>query len=285
MYAALLKNRLVLAVQEASQVINQKKKLNYEKYLCPRCHKQVILIISENKNAFFKHLIHYQQQQGEKEEHHNSKMLIKSAFTAAGFNAKVEIPLASGKIRADILISDKLAIEVQCAPLSSKEFYHRHHLYQSIQVLDLWIVGKRHFLKNKIRQTQLIYFRKNKQWGDYYLEVDIKREILVLKYNVQIEPLTSRVKFQRQTFGLNEKGIEKLWNFEPILKSYSIDPKVQKEYLQKQIQRKTKKGLQYAELLYQHQKTLNDLPESLFRTWRLPGQKDILINLLTKKSN
>ncbi len=67
----------------------------------------MILIVSEQKAAFFKHISSYGSALGEKEEHHLSKMLLKSALTAAGFNAQVEIPLADGQLRADVLASKK----------------------------------------------------------------------------------------------------------------------------------------------------------------------------------
>ena len=53
-------------------------------------------------------------------------------MTAAGFPAEVEIPLAEGQLRADVLATAKLAFEVQCAPLSQQEFNHRHQLYQKL---------------------------------------------------------------------------------------------------------------------------------------------------------
>lgn len=105
MYAAMLNKKLVLAVSEAYLVNSKQKKLNQEIYRCPHCNKKVILIMSERKAAFFKHLINYNNLMGEKEEHHQSKMLLKSALTAAGFDATVEVPLAEGQLRADVLVS------------------------------------------------------------------------------------------------------------------------------------------------------------------------------------
>lgn len=162
MYAAMLNKGLVLAVNEAYLVNSNQKKLNQDFYRCPHCNKKVILIMSERKAAFFKHLISYNNLMGEKEEHHQSKMLLKSALTAAGFNAAVEMPLADGQLRADVLVSKKLAFEAQCAPLNKNEFRHRHALYHKIGVTDIWIVGKRHYLKKRLKQTQLIFLGKIK---------------------------------------------------------------------------------------------------------------------------
>lgn len=284
MYAALLNKKLVLAVEEANLVCQKVKELNGEDYRCPHCQKKVILIISQSKAAFFKHWIHYEEGQGEKEEHHQSKMLLKTAFTAAGFNAQTEVPLASGQLRADVLISKALALEVQCAPLSLAEFNHRHHLYQNIDIVDLWIVGHRHYLKKNLKKTQLIFFRHNKLWENYYLEVIPKRQLLRLKYNVLQEPITNKLIYQTAIFKLDEEGIKYFWQFKPLLKNYSLNEEEQKKYFYRQIQQKTKKGLAWAEALYKSRMTMKDLPDTLFKVWRNPGEVDSIMQYLQEKS-
>lgn len=283
MYAAFLNKKLVLAVNEARLIRNKIKNINEEKYLCPRCHKRVILIMSQNKIAFFKHLLHYNKTAGEKEEHRNAKLLLKSAFTAAGLVAKTEVPLAAGQLRSDVLVSRKLALEVQCAPLSKQEFVHRHQLYKKIKILDLWIVGSRHYLTKKIKTGQLIFFRKNERWQDYYLEIDVKKNILRLKYNIKQAPISRLIVYQIATFTLDENGIKNFWQYHPNNKQYSPHPVSQKRYLQKQIKQKTKFGLMVATQMYQLGIKIDDLPESVFNTWRIPGELDQISQYLKNK--
>nr|WP_240409220.1 competence protein CoiA family protein [Lactobacillus crispatus] len=214
----MLNKKLVLAVDEACLVNARQKKLNRDNYHCPHCNKKVILVMSEQKAAFFKHLVKYSNLMGEKEEHHQSKMLLKSALTAAGFPAEVEIPLAEGQLRADVLATAKLAFEVQCAPLSQQEFNHRHQLYQKIGVKDIWIVGQRHYLKRRLKRTQLIFFRQNKAWGNYYLEINPQRNRFCLKYNVLEEPVANKLVYQSKSFVLDELGIKEFWSFKPFKK-------------------------------------------------------------------
>lgn len=286
MYAALLNKKLVLARQEASLVYQNKKKLNSEKYRCPNCYKKVILVISESKCAFFKHVANYQKKQGEKAEHRESKRLLKTAFTAIGFDAKTEIPLAEGGLRADVLVSPKLALEIQCAPISLEEFNHRHNLYKTIGVLDLWIVGKRHYLKEKIISTQLLFFRENENWGNYYLEINPKKEILCLKYHVVQEPVTNILHYQRICFKLDDIGIKNFWNFKPKQTTYELKINDQVHYLKKQITQKTHFGLKIAEKLYNQHITIDELPKELFSKWRKPGEIDAVSKFLkTKKPN
>ncbi|WP_025080156.1 competence protein CoiA [Lactobacillus hamsteri] len=282
MYAAMLKKKLVLAVDEERHVLNKEKKLNFEKYRCPHCRKPVILILSQKKSAFFKHLSEIDNTMGEKEEHYTSKNLLKSAFTAAGFNAQMEVPLADGQLRADVLVSPKLSLEVQCAPLSKEEFLHRHNLYKQINVLDLWIVGQRHYLKTKLKKTQLIFFRENKLWGIYYLEIDLKRNYLRLKYNVIQEPITNKLRYQIVNFKLDEIGMRKFWYFRPKRKKYQLNSDSQRQYLMRQIKQKTHLGLAVAEKLYRNHLSVEQLPDELFEKWRKPGEKSSLFKYLEK---
>ena len=55
----MLNKKLVLAVDEACLVNARQKKLNRDNYHCPHCNKKVILVMSEQKAAFFKHLVKY----------------------------------------------------------------------------------------------------------------------------------------------------------------------------------------------------------------------------------
>ncbi|XHU92916.1 competence protein [Lactobacillus helveticus] len=282
MYTAMLNKKIVLAVSEANLVNVGRKSLNMDDYRCPHCNKKVILIISEQKAAFFKHLTNYSNAMGEKEEHHQSKMLLKAALTAAGFNAQVEIPLADGQLRADVLASEKLAFEVQCAPLSEAEFTHRHSLYSQIGVTDIWIVGRRHYLKRRLKHTQLIFFRQNKLWGNYYLEINPKKNMFCLKYNILQEQITNHLHYQIKYFALDELDIKTFWHFTPIKKRYFININSQKKYLKKQLAQKTKLGLRIGELLYQKGLTIDDLPDEVFTTWRNPGELDSITKFLQK---
>ncbi len=276
LYAALLNGKLVLAKSEAYLITIGQKKINYEKYCCPHCKKRVILIVSQKKTAFFKHFRSVDNLLGEKEEHHTSKLLLKTALTAAGFDAQVEIPLAERQLRADVLASPKLAFEVQCAPLSEKEFNHRHSLYRQIGVKDIWIVGRRHYLNHKIKKAQLIFMRENQLWQSYYLEIDPMNQLLRLKYNIVQEPITRVVYYQTQEFLLDEIGIKEFWRYQPNLKNYQLNPTGQKEYLRQQIKQKSKIGLQIAEKLYQKRISLDELPKSLFTKWRRPGERNTI---------
>lgn len=284
MYAALLNKSLVTAVAEADCILKHEKQLNDEQYLCPHCQQRVLLVLSEQKNPFFKHIRLVTAQEGEKWEHHQSKILLQTALAAAGFAAKCEVELAHGELRADVFASSRLCFEVQCAPLSEREFNHRHQLYRKEGITDIWIVGRRHFLQRRLKKTQLIFIRKNTRWGYYLLEILPRQARIRLKYNICEEPLTRQVHYQQASFALDECGMVRLWFFSPRLKEYTFAADKQRQYLQKQLQIKSRLGQKIGELLYQKHLTIDDLPQSLFTNGRPPGAISAVIVYLQKNS-
>ncbi|MBA1393458.1 competence protein, partial [Lactobacillus sp. XV13L] len=236
-------------------------------FYCPRCGQKVQLVIKA-ATAYFKHAARVNNSVSEKEEHARSKKFLQSALRGAHFDACLEVSLAGGRLRADVLASPQLAFEVQCAPLGSAEFSHRHALYHKIGVRDIWVVGRRHYLQRSIKKTQLIFFRENRLWRDYYLEINPYREVLTLKYNVKLAPLSETVHCQAAIFALNAAGLARLWHFRPVLKDYRVDPGVQRRYLQQQVVQKSIKGMCIAAKLYENQMTIADLPAWVFSRLR-----------------
>ena len=271
MYAALLNDTLVLAVEEAKLTKSNNKVKKH--YFCPHCEREVQLVYKDEQ-SYFKHIPSKVNLSGENEEHAQSKRILTQALRAVHFNAQTEVNLASGQLRADILAALNLAFEIQCAPLNKSEFRHRHFLYGQIGVKDIWIVGKRHFLRQNIRKSQLIFFRRNNFWREYYLEIDPFKKIIRLKYNVLLEPLTNKVHFQEEKFDISAKGLKKLWHFQPSLHKYHVNPKQQRRYLQMQLVHKSLKGMQIANLLYKKRQTIDDLPPWVFNSFRRINSPD-----------
>lgn len=271
MYAALLNDTLVLAVEEAKLTKSNNKVK--KRYFCPHCEREVQLVYKDEQ-SYFKHIPSKVNLSGENEEHAQSKRILTQALRAVHFNAQTEVNLANGQLRADILAASNLAFEIQCAPLNKSEFRHRHFLYRQIGVKDIWIVGKRHFLRQNIKKSQLIFFRRNNFWREYYLEIDPFKKIIRLKYNVLLEPLTNKVHFQEEKFDISAKGLKKLWHFQPSLHKYHVNPKQQRRYLQMQLVHKSLKGMQIANLLYKKRQTIDDLPPWVFNSFRRINSPD-----------
>ena len=284
MYAALLNNELVLAVGEANLVQEGIKKLNSEHYYCPNCRKKVILILSEVKTPFFKH-VRIIKGEGEKQEHFLAKELLCSSLIASGYYAKTEISLASQQLRADVLMRDRLAFEVQCAPLSEEEFKHRHRLYEMIGIKDIWIVGQRHYLKTTLKKSQKIFLRKSKYWNWYYLEINPFKEKILLKYQIHLAPASKKIKYFQKTFPLNELGIKKLFTFKPTrFFAKRVNIKAEQRFIENQLKQKTKLGVQVAEKLYLNHLTVKDIPEEVYQKWRTPFEQSRILAYLEQKN-
>lgn len=273
MYAAFLNNQLVSAISQIKVNEQDSRKITKAHYFCPHCQQEVRLV-TKKQTAYFKHVPRISNLTNEKKEHALSKKLLKQALIDAKFPARTEVSLANGQLRADVLASSTLAFEVQCAPLNKSEFRHRHHLYQQIGIKDVWVVGRRHFLVHNLKKTQLIFFRENKLWGDYYLEIDPAQALLRLKYHVLLEPITSRVHYQSANFKLNSQGLATLWHFHPHFKIYQVNPLVQKDFLQVQLAQKTALGLKIGAELYDHHLASTDLPEWVFERFRRVDSED-----------
>lgn len=284
MYAALLNKNLVLAISEAQLVRQGKRILNDSVYRCPLCKKRVILVISQEKNPFFKH-ISFITNSGEKQEHLLSKTLLCSALVAYGYPAKMEVVLAQNQLRADVLASNTLAFEIQCAPLSEAEFKHRHSLYTELKIKDIWLVGKRHYLGNYLHDSQRKYLRKSKVWEWYLLEVNPRKMSLRLKYFIELAPNSNQCTYKQRDFSLDEEGIAKLLKFAPE-KSFSKNSnyQLQLNYLRKQLREKTKFGRQLGEYLYKLGLKLDDLPENIIVNNRQPDEEKRVINFCKKKA-
>lgn len=284
MYAALLKKNLVLAISEAQLVRQGKRILNRPLYRCPSCKKRVILVISQEKNPFFKH-ISFINNSGEKQEHLLGKTLLCSALVACGYPAKTEVALVQNQLRADILASNTLAFEIQCAPLSETEFNHRHSLYTELKIKDIWVVGKRHYLGGYLHKSQLKYLRNSKAWGWYLLEVNPKKMILRLKYFIELAPNSNRCTYKQSEFRLDEEGVEKLLKYTPKkFSSKNNNYQLQLKYLRKQLREKTNFGRQLGEYLYKRRLKLEDLPEDTLIKNRQPFEEKRTIKFLQEKS-
>ena len=271
MYAALLYNTLVLAVEEAKSTKSNNKVKKH--YFCPHCEREMQLVCKD-KQSYFKHIPSKVNLSGENKEHAQSKSILTKALREVHFNAETEVNLANGQLRADILAASNLAFEIQCAPLNKSEFRHRHFLYKQIGVKDIWIVGQRHFLGQNIKKSQLIFFRRNYFWQDYYLEIDPFKKIIRLKYNVLLEPLTNKLHFQEEKFDINAIGLKQLWHFHPLLQKYHVNSTQQKQYLQMQLKHMSLKGMQIANLLYKKRQTIEDLPPWVFTNFRKINSPD-----------
>lgn len=278
MYAAMRNEELVLA-----QTAVQDK--NVTGYLCPNCRKPVQLISGDNKIPYFRHEI-IEVRSKETIEHVYGKKILKSALITLNIPAKLEVPLASEALRADVFIElakRRYALEFQCAPLSTKEFYERHQLYQNANIKDIWIAGRRHFLTKNIKQIHYDFMMYNQKWNNFILEIDVEKHRINLKYNLVQHDLSRQVRYKKRIFSFDEYGIQELLTFKSSCApnfSYQIQDEI--NYLRKQIRQRSILGMKVAELCYQKGITIEEIPLEYFIGWRPPSKKVFLLEKLSQ---
>jgi len=97
--------------------------------------------------------------------------------------AKVEVEAVIPELDqvADILVADRIALEVQCSPLSKTRLWQRTKQYQQAGYQVLWLLGEKLWLKKTLTplQKHFLYFSQN--MGFHLWELDEKRSLLRLK--------------------------------------------------------------------------------------------------------
>ena len=104
---------------------------------------------------------------------------------------------------ADLFLNKKLALEIQCSPLSQKILGERSQGYHSLGYQVIWLLGEKLWLKERLTKLQrgFLYFSQN--MGFYVWEIDSKKQVLRLKYLLH-QDLRGRLHFQSKEFPLGK---------------------------------------------------------------------------------
>ena len=104
-----------------------------------------------------------------------------------------------GKQIADLLIDDRIALEIQCSPLSQERLEERTLSYRQHGYPVLWLLGKKLWLKQSLTKLQkdFLYFSQN--MGFHLWELDEKKQELRLKYLIH-EDLHGRAQYKVKSF-------------------------------------------------------------------------------------
>ena len=100
---------------------------------------------------------------------------------------------------ADLLVDEKLALEVQCSPLSIERLQERTLSYRQHGYQVLWLLGRKLWLKDSLTRLQkdFLYFSKN--MGFHLWELDQEKRVLRLKYLIH-EDLHGKVQHKTKNF-------------------------------------------------------------------------------------
>ncbi|MBG9982518.1 hypothetical protein HZY86_05265 [Aerococcaceae bacterium DSM 111020] len=160
------------AVTECGQLIyaSDAKKHNNRKWLCPRCHQPVQLIIRRNGRPYFRHKMKRQaQQKGESLIHSKIKQQLADFYIQRGYTVDLEYNILAIDRIADILLQkEKVVIEIQHTPISTVDIRQRTLSYQQFGYRCFWLMtpslysfSLKHYWHDALLQyhPQLGYYR------------------------------------------------------------------------------------------------------------------------------
>ena len=104
---------------------------------------------------------------------------------------------------ADLLVEEKLALEVQCSSLSIQRLQERTRAYQDQGIEVLWLLGKDLWIKDKLTALQKQFLRFSQNMGFHLWELDLDKQVLRLRYLIhedwhgQVQCLTKAFPFEK----------------------------------------------------------------------------------------
>jgi len=236
MYAALDKDGILINAQNAK---------GNQEYFCSQCSQSVKLISNKSK-CFFRHKSIRNNSINERDTHLKGKQLIIETLSEfKNIHLKTEYYLPQLKQRPDILVNGKIAIEYQCAKISSKILENRVLGYKSIKIRSIWILGE-NYLKDKIGREHLKFISYNLNWGYYILMLDSEKQELKLIHHLKFTGPFNKLAYQMRIFDCN--NFSNVFRFKPKVKKLS--PIKINQFLIKKLRQKNDQQSQSIKLLF-----------------------------------
>lgn len=138
----------------SNKAINE---LKGELWLCPACQSQLIL---KNGQVISPHFAHkslnncYAYSENESASHLFYKRKLYEWCSQNDIFCEVEAYLPELKQTPDLLILKKIAVEIQCSPLSIERFIERTLTYKRHGYYVIWIIGDKLHLKSHLSALQ-----------------------------------------------------------------------------------------------------------------------------------
>ncbi|MBM7540171.1 competence protein CoiA [Amphibacillus cookii] len=137
--------RVIPAIISAND-INQLKQTS-QRFICPVCKEQVRLRLGTKRIPHFSHIKTAgcpNHVGGEGIYHEQGKLQLFNWLKKQGYIVDIEVYLKQIKQRADLLMNygnRMIAIEYQCAKITTQEIIKRTKGYQSVGIIPIWILG------------------------------------------------------------------------------------------------------------------------------------------------
>ncbi|WP_249870114.1 competence protein CoiA [Oceanobacillus saliphilus] len=147
------KNGSVLTLASLKREAIEKIRGEGETFYCPVCENPVIM---KAGNKMVPHFAHQSssdcpsREGGEGIYHEQGKLLLYHWFKKYKMEVTLEAYLSEIQQRPDILLSvnsKKIAVEFQCARISTEEIRQRNEGYKAAGIFPIWIVGANNFTR------------------------------------------------------------------------------------------------------------------------------------------
>lgn len=238
-------------------------------YFCPVC-KQPLLI--KNGKVKIPHFAHYSNNncciysEGETYEHLALKQFFVNWCEKDAIPYELEKYLPEVNQRPDLLVG-KIALEIQCSPLSVKRLVERTKNYQKYGYLPIWICGKKLFSnqqalgelgKNLCSYTETI--------GFYIWQADIETEELTLYFHME-EDWKKRIYYSKKSWTFYEDILLDIFDFPYksnffVQRKFEIGKLIQDYYfdLNRKLTRRDEQIRNVQSVLYNNRCHLLELP-------------------------
>lgn len=198
---------MLTAINQAGCLVNlvMDEPQKNDHFYCPGCQGQVRLKQGTILRPHFAHIIlkdcHYAYE-NESAQH----LELKSAlYRWLKHEVAVEIEALLPELGqiADLLVEEKLALEVQCSSLSIQRLLERTKAYQDQGIEVLWLLGKDLWIKDKLTALQKQFLRFSQNMGFHLWELDLDKQVLRLRYLIhedwhgQVQCLTKIFPFEK----------------------------------------------------------------------------------------
>ncbi|MGT2948740.1 competence protein CoiA [Streptococcus devriesei] len=176
---------MLAAFDEEGKLVNLAEAVpRKQHFTCPACGEAVRL---RHGSVMRPHFAHISLQncrfysENESAEHLGLKAELYKSFSAFSLVEVEKLLPELGQI-ADLMVNEKLALEVQCSRLSKERLHERTQAYLEHGCQVRWLLGEKLWLDRTLTSLQrdLLYFSAN--MGFHLWELDLDRRCLRLKY-------------------------------------------------------------------------------------------------------
>lgn len=193
---------MFVAKNQLGKIVNVlEDELEKGDYTCPACQGAVRLRQGRVMRTHFAHkrleACHFYSE-NESSEH----LSLKASFyrwAKKNHVVAIEQHLPAIQQIADVWVEKKLALEVQCSPLSQVRLAERTVSYRQEGYQVLWLLGEKLWLKDSLTSLQRDFLSFSQSLGFYLWEADEKEQMLRLKYLIH-EDLHGKVHCKVKVF-------------------------------------------------------------------------------------